>query len=152
LEECCEPISPIYSLTISDNPACHFRPGAWRLGFNSGFVTLKIFSSRKNFSALPWPWTVRWSACRFLTGRKMRRKARGFPGWGAFRTGGGTWGRLAAERRYQRKDAKGAKQKRLGPSGPWRGERGRIISFLMKRYLDNMEIVCYYNSIIISQY
>jgi len=50
LEGCCETISPIYSLTVSDNPACHFRPGAWRLGFNSGFVTLKIFSSRKDFS------------------------------------------------------------------------------------------------------
>jgi len=87
----------------------------------------------------------------------MNRKAGGFPVWGVFRTGGETGSRSAEERRrrerrYQRKDAKGAKQKRLGPSGPWRGERGRIISFLMKRYLDNMEIVFYYNDIIISQY
>ena len=56
----------------------------------------KIFSYLKNFiwtpgrsPALPWPWTARWSISRFLTGLKMSRRGKGFPGRGAFRTGDG---------------------------------------------------------------
>ena len=40
--------------------------------------------------ALPWPRTARWSICLFLISQKMRKKDRGFPGWGVSRTGGET--------------------------------------------------------------
>jgi len=43
----------------------------------------KMFSNRKNFI-----WMARWSISPFLTGLKMSRRDKGFPGWGAFQTGG----------------------------------------------------------------
>jgi len=80
----------VSDLIQSARPACGIKDRRYIDEVLREFIH-KIFSNRKNFI-----WMTRWSTCRFLTGPRMSRRDKDLPGWGAFRTGGGTVSKTTA--------------------------------------------------------